>query len=147
MKILAVASAGGHWIQLLRLIPAFENNELVFLSSNRSFYDTVSKYEFHFVKDANRGQKLNLLIMAFEVLRKVYIIRPDIIITTGAAPGLLSIIVGKYLGAKTIWIDSIANVENISLSGKIARHFADRVYTQWPNLTEKKVIFKGNIFS
>jgi len=147
MKILAVASAGGHWTQLLRLIPAFENNELIFLSTNEKFRNTVEKYEFHSVIDANSRDKRKLFQMAIEIIKKVYTIRPDIIITTGAAPGLLSIIAGKYLGAKTIWVDSMANVEKMSLSGKIVRHFADRTYTQWPNLAEKNVIYKGNILS
>ncbi|RZK77237.1 MAG: oligosaccharide biosynthesis protein Alg14 [Pedobacter sp.] len=147
MKILAAASAGGHWIQLLRLIPAFENEELLFLSTSDKFRDTVKGYEYHSVTNAHRGDKIKLLYMAFEIMKKVYTIKPDVIVTTGAAPGLLAIIAGKYLGAKTIWIDSIANVEKLSLSGKIARHFADRVYTQWPDLIEKNVIFKGNVLS
>jgi UDP-N-acetylglucosamine:LPS N-acetylglucosamine transferase len=68
-----------------------------------------------------------------------------VIVTTGAAPGLFGIFIGKVLGVKTIWIDSIANVEKLSLSGKIASRMADRVYTQWEHLATPKIIYAGNI--
>ena len=37
--------------------------------------------------------------------------RPDVIVTTGAAPGYFALRFGKLLGARTIWIDSMANAE------------------------------------
>ena len=62
--------------------------------------------------------------------------RPDVVISSGAAPGLIAIMLGKMVGAKTIWIDSIANAEELSLSGKKAGAFADLWLTQWPNLVQ-----------
>jgi hypothetical protein len=40
------------------------------------------------------------------------------------------------MGARTIWLDSIANVDELSLSGQMAGRFADLWLTQWPHLTE-----------
>jgi UDP-N-acetylglucosamine:LPS N-acetylglucosamine transferase len=145
MKILAIASAGGHWVQLLRLIPAFEGKKLIFLSTKESFKQTVPDYEFHHVTDASRANKIKLIVMSIEILKKIRTIKPDIIISTGAAPGLLGIVIGRIYGIKTIWVDSIANVDKISLSAKISRFFANRVYTQWSDLANKKVIFNGNV--
>jgi hypothetical protein len=45
-----------------------------------------------------------------------YQFKPNIILTTGAAPGVLAVIVGKLRGPKNIWVDSIANVERLALS-------------------------------
>jgi hypothetical protein len=60
--------------------------------------------------------------------------RPAIVVTTGAAPGYVAARIAKYLGAKAVWIDSIANVERLSLSGeKIGKH-VDLWLTQWPHL-------------
>ena len=36
--------------------------------------------------------------------------------------------------AKTIWIDSIANCERLSSSGRRARRVAHQWLTQWPDL-------------
>jgi UDP-N-acetylglucosamine:LPS N-acetylglucosamine transferase len=147
MKVLAIASAGGHWIQLLRLLPAFEEHEVVFASTHKSFSETVDGYSFYTVPDASRWNKLKLIYMATRLAGLVFSVKPDIVITTGAAPGLMGIISGKLFGAKTVWVDSIANVEKISMSGRIALLFADRVYTQWPALATSKIVFSGNVLS
>jgi hypothetical protein len=41
---------------------------------------------------------------------------------------------GRLLGCKTIWVDSIANVDELSLSGQQAGRFADLWLTQWEHL-------------
>lgn len=147
MKILAIASAGGHWVQLLRLLPALEGGEVIFASTHGSFAETVKEHKFFVVPDANRWNKVRLLYSWFCLMRLVFSIKPDVVVTTGAAPGLMGIISGRFLGAKTIWIDSIANVEKVSLSGRIAIWFADRVYTQWPELATSRIQFRGSTIS
>ena len=49
------------------------------------------------------------------------------------------------LGAKVVWIDSITNVERISLSGRMVRYVADLFLVQWPELAGryKKVEYVG----
>lgn len=147
MRILAIANAGGHFIQLMRLMPAFENNEVAFISSKRDFSDFTPDHKFYFVPDANRKHKLKIILGFLRVFMIVIKYRPSVIITTGAALGLMGIISGKITGIKTIWIDSIANAEVISMSGKIAAKFSDRSYTQWEHLSDDKFIYKGNVLS
>ncbi|MBT8423046.1 MAG: UDP-N-acetylglucosamine--LPS N-acetylglucosamine transferase, partial [Gammaproteobacteria bacterium] len=55
-------------------------------------------------------------------------------VSTGAAPGYFAIRFGKLLGAKTIWIDSLANVEQLSRAGRMAERYSDLWLTQWPDL-------------
>lgn len=147
MKILAVASKGGHWIQLLRIVPAFEGHEVVYVSTDQGLADTVKGFEFHNVNDGSRKNVFRLFSTLSKMVGLITKLKPDLIITTGAAPGLMGVIAGKFLGVKTIWIDSIANVEKTSTSGRIATLFVDRAYTQWPELANKKFMFDGNILS
>mgnify|MGYP000888391590 CR=1 FL=1 len=144
-KILAVASGGGHWIQLLRTQKAFKDADVVFVStfSNYKFKDPGFKYRS--VPDANRWNKLRLIKMAFTVKNIVDEEKPDFIISTGAAPGMAAVFWGKLKGVKTIWIDSIANVERLSLSGRLIKPFADLHITQWPHLAKGKTIYKGTV--
>ena len=145
-KILAIASIGGHWIQLLRLMPAFKGQDVTFISTMSSFADTVTDHKFYTVPDANRRNKFDLLKCALAISWIVFFkIRPRVIITTGAAPGLIGLAAGKIIGAKTIWVDSIANVDKLSMSGNIALKIADRVYTQWEHLATPNVIYSGNV--
>lgn len=147
MKVLAIASIGGHWIQLLRLRPAFQDMDVVFVSTNKSFASLVVPYPFYAIKDFSRKNKLDIIKGFFEILKIIRKERPSTIITTGAAPGLIAIIVGRLLFCKTIWIDSLANVEELSMSGKIAIKFANKVYTQWAHLESEKVTYAGSVIS
>ncbi len=145
-KILAVSSSGGHWIQLLRLRPAFSDCEVVFASTNKGSASEVGGYEFFHIINATRKSPFNFFPMFFQILRIMVKVEPDIIITTGAAPGLITLAIGKLFRTKNIWIDSIANVEEMSTSGKKARFVADLYLTQWEALsTPQGPIFKGSI--
>jgi hypothetical protein len=144
-NVFAIASIGGHWVQLLRLMPLFNMNDVSFVSTKPSLKDTVEGHKYFLVPDANRNNKTDLIKCCLSIGAKIVVSRPKVIVTTGAAPGLFGIFIGKILGVKTIWIDSIANVEKLSLSGKIALQMADRVYTQWEHLSTPKIMYAGNI--
>ena len=132
-RILAVASAGGHWVQLMRLKSAFEGTAVEFIATDAAYASDVGKPVLT-VRDANMWDKVALAVMFSQVAIKVIKVRPDVVITTGAAPGFAALLFGKLIGARTIWIDSIANSENMSSSGKHARHIADLWLTQWEHL-------------
>jgi hypothetical protein len=144
-NIMAIASVGGHWVELLRIMPLFNGKNVTFVSNKASLGNSVSDYKFHTVPDASRSSVYKLLKCILSITGLILFLRPQVIITTGAAPGLLGIFVGKILGIKTIWIDSIANVDKLSLSGLIALWTADKVYTQWEHLASPKVTYSGNI--
>jgi hypothetical protein len=46
-------------------------------------------------------------------------VRPDVIVSTGAPCGYVAIRMGRLLGARTLFIDSIANAVQPSLSGQL----------------------------
>jgi UDP-N-acetylglucosamine:LPS N-acetylglucosamine transferase len=135
-KLLAVASGGGHWVQLLRLRPAFEGLAVEYLSTNPSYAKEVDA-PLHVVADASIWEKAKLAKMFLQVAGVVLRTKPDIVLTTGAAPGFAAIFFGRLLGKRTVWIDSIANSEELSNSGKKAGRFASLWLTQWPHLAKE----------
>jgi hypothetical protein len=60
--------------------------------------------------------------------------RPQVVVTTGSAPGFVALRLARWLGARTLWIDSIANSEEMSFSGSQALRHADLCLTQWEHL-------------
>jgi UDP-N-acetylglucosamine:LPS N-acetylglucosamine transferase len=145
-KILAVASSGGHWTQMLRVIPAFPSFEVVFVTVLKSYRSEVPNHKFHVVRDATRWNKLGLIVLATRIAWIVFTERPDTIISTGAAPGYFALFFGRLLGAKTIWIDSITNIENLSLSGELVGPYADLWLTQWPHLAKPEgPLYRGSV--
>ena len=68
------------------------------------------------------------------------------VISTGAAPGCFAVILGRILGARTIWLDSIANVDRVSLSGRLVRRYAGLWLSQWEHLAgQKGPEFQGTV--
>jgi UDP-N-acetylglucosamine:LPS N-acetylglucosamine transferase len=136
-RILAVSSGGGHWIQLLRLRPAFADKQVVFASVGKSAAADVAPAPYHPIPDANRAHKLKLIGLLVRLGWLVLKVRPDVVISTGAAPGYIAVRIGRMLGARTLFLDSIANAEELSLSANLARRHCDLVLTQWPDLAEQ----------
>lgn len=133
--ILAVASGGGHWVQLLRLRSAFVGFDVRYATTKKEYAKDITA-PLYVVTDANIWEKLKLARMFLEMALVILRVRPDIVITTGAAPGFAAIFFGKLIGAKTVWLDSIANSEQLSNSGAQAKRWADVWLTQWPNLAK-----------
>lgn len=146
-KVMAVASGGGHWVQLRRVIPAFDGMEVVYVTISDAYRDDVPESRFHAVNDATRWNKLGLLLLAWRLLGIVLRERPDVVFSTGAAPGFLALLFGRMIGARTIWLDSIANAERLSLSGRLAGGVAGLWLTQWEHLASKDgPHFEGRVF-
>jgi UDP-N-acetylglucosamine:LPS N-acetylglucosamine transferase len=136
-KVLAVASGGGHWVQLMRLKPLFEGMTVEYLATDAAYSGEVGKPVLA-VRDANLTDKAALVVMFWQVLFTMIQVRPDVVISTGAAPGFAALLFGKLMGARTIWLDSVANSEEMSSSGRHVRPFADLWLTQWEHLSTPK---------
>lgn len=145
-KLLAVASGGGHWVELLRLGRAWIDCEAVFVTVHKGYRADVPRCKFYSISDATRWTRIRLVRAALKLLWIICKERPDVVISTGAAPGYIAVRIGKLLGAKTVWLDSIANAEELSLSGAMAGRYADLWLTQWPHLAkENGPYFKGAV--
>lgn len=138
-RVLAIASGGGHWVQLRRLRPAFEGCEVAYVSVLADYADDVPGHRFYAVTNMTRFNLGALLVLAPQLLKILLKERPDVVITTGSAPGLICLAMTKlFTRARTMWIDSIANCERMSTSGRQARRFADQWLTQWPELADSE---------
>lgn len=134
-KVLAISSGGGHWVQLLRLRPAFEGCDVTYATVREGYRaDVGENADFRVIPDGNRWNKINLLRSALGILLLLLSVRPDVVVTTGAAPGYFGVRLGKWFGARVVWLDSVANAEELSMSGEQAGSFVDLWLTQWPHL-------------
>jgi hypothetical protein len=137
-RLLAISSGGGHWVQLLRLRPAFEGCAVTYATVRDGYRVDVDRdADFRVIRDGNRWSKIDLIRSASGILWLVMRLRPDIVITTGAAPGYFGVRFGKWVGARVAWIDSVANAADLSMSGRKAGDFVDLWLTQWPDLARE----------
>lgn len=138
IKVCLVASAGGHLSQLLRLKDSWNGYDTFCITTSNTVRAKLQEYRrVYVVGECNREHLFRLGIVLVCSIYAILRERPYVVISTGAAVGCIVCFLGKLLGAKAIWIDSITNVEQISLSGRMVRYISDLFLVQWPELAER----------
>ncbi len=135
-RIIAIASAGGHWQQLMLLGPAYAHHEVTYLTTLAGLAESYGATPAHKIPDCNRHTPLRLVLSTVVIAWHLLRIRPHVIITTGAMPGLIALTLGRIILARTIWVDSLANAEQMSASGRYARHVAHLRLSQWQSVAQ-----------
>lgn len=148
LRIALVASSGGHLSQLLKLSDAWRGRDAFYVVTT----DVVKKKlgedkRVYVAGECNREHPLRVLRSLWRCFQAIHRERPAVVLSTGAAIGCLCCFIGRLFGAKVIWVDSITNVEHMSLSGRMVRHIANLCIVQWPELmqTYPGVEYVGNI--
>ncbi|KHT47852.1 hypothetical protein [Vibrio sinaloensis] len=146
-NIMAIASSGGHNVQLTRLTSklTISEGELIHIRTRLNSSDKAAKFNEFLIDDMSRDNPSKCIKISFQLIKLILEHKPKLIITTGALPGLIGIILGRVFFVRTIWLDSIANTQKLSLSGRIAQYFAHEILTQWPNLSNNNVKYYGNV--
>ena len=75
---------------------------MVYASVDKSHAKDIAPARLRIVNDANRWNKLGIALLALRVFWVVFSERPDIVISTGAAPGFFGVYFGKLLGDRPI---------------------------------------------
>ena len=154
-KVLFISSTGGHFNELMQLTPLF------------------SKYDYHIVTEKDDttkgckekyGKKISYLIYGtrahivkyiFQFIINCFIslflyvkIRPKYIVTTGTHTAGVMCILGKIFGSKIIYIETFANQNTKTATGKIIYKFADLFIVQWEEMLKlyPKAILGGSIY-
>jgi UDP-N-acetylglucosamine:LPS N-acetylglucosamine transferase len=138
MRIMAVASGGGHWVELRRIVPAFDGAEVVYVSTEPQADADLAPARYYAVRNVTRKDRLAFAATIRQLFAIVRAERPEVVVTTGAAPGLVALVIAKLVcRSRTVWIDTVANAERMTLSGRLARPFADAWLVQWPHLARR----------
>lgn len=155
MKVLFIASTGGHLSELMQLKPMFND------------------YDYHLITEKTKttadlkdvfGDKLDYLLFGtkdhlfsyffkfgFNIFKSLILfikLRPKFIITTGTHTAVPICYIGKLFGSKIIYIETFANIETKTLAGRILYPIADLFIVQWESMLElyPNAVYKGWIF-
>lgn len=150
-KICFAASSGGHYEQLLMLMPLMEKYDS-FVVTEKTKYKAVAKNQrMYYVKQVNRKEKTFILAMLINAIKSFFIFikeRPDVIITTGVLAMIPICIFAKLFRKKLIYIESFAKITSPTETGKFLYKYADRFYVQWESMKEfyPDAVFLGGIY-
>lgn len=149
MKICFPTSSGGHLTQLMQLKPFWEGHDRFWVTFDKE--DANSKlaeehvFYCHYPTNRNILNLIRNIFLAIGVLRSE---RPDLILSTGAAVAVPFFVVGKLLGAKTVYIEIIDRIDSPTLTGKLVYRMTDMFVVQWPELKRvyPKAVYLGSVF-
>lgn len=148
IQICLAASAGGHMNQLLKLAESWKGYNTFYVTTTAVLKEKLREQgNVYIVGECNREYPWRVIQVLLRCINIILRERPDVVISTGAAVGCITCFLGKLVGAKVVWLDSITNVSHISLSGRMVRLFADLFLVQWPELAEKyrNVDYEGTV--
>ncbi len=128
------------------LRPAFDPHDTHYVTTLLESAELHGIQGASVLPDCNLNEPVQAAHCLLSTIRLVIRHRPDVVISTGAAPGFFCILIGRMIGAKTLWIDSVANAEKLSLSGRLAARVSDQCLTQWKHLAgDPGPVFAGSI--
>ncbi|WP_439544809.1 UDP-N-acetylglucosamine--LPS N-acetylglucosamine transferase [Sandarakinorhabdus sp.] len=144
-RVLAIASGGGHFVQLMRLAPAWAGHRVSIATVDPDTRVLAGDAPFFTFRDVSRADWWRIPIATLDIARILMKVRPQVIITTGALPGLIAAALARPFGVRSLWVDSIANSEVLSGSGGQAGRVCNQVITQWPHLADATVDHWGSV--
>jgi beta-1,4-N-acetylglucosaminyltransferase len=133
MKLMLIASSGGHLTQLLELRSFWGKYERVWVTFEKP--DAVNALKDEAVVWAYHPTNRNIYNLFRNTLLAIKTIRackPDVIISTGAGVAIPFFFLGKLLGIRLIFIEVFDRVSTPSITGRIVEPLVDKMLVQWP---------------
>lgn len=141
-KVIFAASSGGHLTELLKVQELFKEYDYLLVTEMTDVTrDLKDKYNIKYVDYGPNKNKIKYWWTIFKNLAKAIGIvakfRPDTVVSTGAQVGGFFCYIGKFFGAKVIYIETMAKIKELSGTGRNVYKIADKFYVQWKSLEEK----------
>ena len=149
LKVCIACSPGGHMVQARQLARAYEKYDYFYFTFLGAVALELAKTDH--VRASPNIFRHNPVSWFIGAVLSAYIAiaeKPDVVITTGAGVVVFFCIFAKLLGAKLIFLESMAKVEKPTLTARVLYPFADLFIVQWPNLLEffPRAQFEGRLF-
>lgn len=157
-KVMFIASTGGHLSELLQLSPIFKNYDYTLITEKtksnmglkgkhpgRVFYLIPGTYTAFSSKIIYPFKFIGNCIKSLYFFLKI---KPDVVITTGAHNTVPMCYIAHIFKKKVIFIETFANSEGPTKSGKMVYPIADKFIVQWEHMLEfyPNAIYGGWIY-
>ena len=144
MKVCFITSSGGHLTHLVQLKEWWKNKERFWVTfekeDSKSILKDEKKYWCYFPTNRNIKNLIKNTLLAIKILLKE---KPDLIVSTGAAPAIPFFYLGKLLGAKVVYIEVYDRIEKPTITGKLVYPISDLFVLQWEE--QKKFYPRGRV--
>jgi len=147
-KLGLVCSSGGHFLQLYSLKDFWTGIDHFWVSferdDTRSLIGSETKYWAYAPTNRNVINCVRNFFLAIKIFLKE---KPDLLLSTGAGVAVPFIYGARLFGIKTVYVESLTRVKDLSLTGKLIYPIVDVLLVQWPELDKKykKAKFAGQV--
>ena len=154
-KVLFISSTGGHFNELMQLKPLFKQYDYHIITEKDKTTENLKKIYKDKLNFLTYGTRSRILVYSFififncfKSLFYYFKIKPKIIITTGTHTAVPMCYIGKIFGSKIIFIETFANKNTKTLSGKMVYPIADLFIVQWEEMKKlyPKAVYGGAIY-
>lgn len=154
-KVLFISSTGGHLNELLQLSPLFEKYEYNIITEKDKVNEALKKEygeKLYFLPYGTRAKLVSYIFkyiyLCFKTVYYYFKIRPKVIITTGTHTAGPMCILGKIFRSKIIYIETFANQNKKTATGRLIYPIADLFIVQWEEMLKlyPKAIYGGSIY-
>jgi beta-1,4-N-acetylglucosaminyltransferase len=132
VKIALVSSVGGHLTELLALRAAYEDAPHFYVFNDVAPFEPPPGIRVYTIAHAERD--LRVAYNLWELARIFRRERPTVMLSTGAGPAIPAAIVARAMGARVVYVESVASAVRPSLTGRLIQPFASALFVQWPRL-------------
>ena len=149
VKICVACCPGGHMVQARQLAPVYEKYEHFYLTFSGGIAEEMKKTtRVRTVPDLLRYDPVSWISAMVHSLYVAVTERPDIVISTGAGAVVFFCLFAKLLGAKMVFLESMAKVTRPTWTSRILYPFSDLFIVQWPELLKffPRAKFFGRLF-
>ena len=154
-KVLFISSTGGHLSELLQLSPLFEKYDYHIITekdeANKALKEKYGE-KIDFLPYGTRSKLFSYIFKYFYLcIKTIYYyfkIKPEVIITTGTHTAGPMCILGKIFRSKIIYIETFANRNKKTATGRLIYKIADLFIVQWEEMLKlyPKAIYGGSIY-
>ena len=146
-RILLVANAGGHLLQMLALEGAFTGLERLWVTTPAADSTSLLAQEqvvyAHGPTNRNVVNLVRNLRLAWGTVRNH---DPDVILSTGAALAIPFFVVGRLNRKRLVYVESFTRIDCLSLSGRIVYPLTDAFFVQWRrNARRGRALYAGSL--
>ena len=148
LRICLVCSVGGHFKQLLKITPAWENCNYFYMLFYKPVIDSFLKKENVFLVTSPERNPVLFILNIFQSLIVFLKTWPDVVISTGAGVAIAICYIAKIFQKKIIYIEDWCIVEHPSVTGRAVYPIADLFIIQREHLKKfyPKATFGGELF-
>lgn len=147
--ICIACSTGGHLVEARQFAPIYEKYDHFYFTFSGGVADQMKKTErVRTIPNIVRRNPVSWIVGAVLSAYIATVEKPDVIISTGAGIVVFFCVFAKLLGAKLIFIESMAKIKKPTLTARFLYPFADLFFVQWPGLLKyfPKAQFAGRLF-